>query len=202
MERSAIRGRWFSSNAVPDFAALHPGYLLRRKKEAVRRQTQCFMSRTSGCGSRHGECGLRRLTAVGRARLPAFHHGSCGSDRTPPLSSSHALPGTVLGRCGRYPLPAVQGAAGCPADRSSCRPGFYARSRPGADRILPPAGTALAPSSGIPSRKASFTERDSVPVVTELVTNVNGNVTGLTRQSMRHEKSATSQHGPPGQARW
>ena len=24
----------------------------------------------------------------GRARLPAFHHGTCGSDRTPPLSSS------------------------------------------------------------------------------------------------------------------
>ncbi len=24
----------------------------------------------------------------GRARLPAFHHGTCGGDRTPPLSSS------------------------------------------------------------------------------------------------------------------
>ena len=29
-----------------------------------------------------------------RARLSAFHHGACGSDRTPPLNSSYALPGT------------------------------------------------------------------------------------------------------------
>jgi membrane dipeptidase len=28
MERSVIRERWTSLNAVPDYAALHPGYLL------------------------------------------------------------------------------------------------------------------------------------------------------------------------------
>jgi hypothetical protein len=33
-------------------------------------------------------CGGR--TQEGVARLSAFHHGTCGSDRTPPLSSSHA----------------------------------------------------------------------------------------------------------------
>ena len=33
---------------------------------------------------------LRAARALRRARLSAFHHGTCGSDRTPPLSSSHA----------------------------------------------------------------------------------------------------------------
>src|SRR5580704_5573381 len=50
----------------------------------------------------------------GRARLSAFHHGSCGSDRTPPLSSSYALPGTGLGRDGCYPSPAVLRCSGFP----------------------------------------------------------------------------------------
>jgi hypothetical protein len=93
------------------------------------------MDRTSGCGARHGEGGLRRPSAVGRARLPAFHHGTCGSDQTPPLSSSHALPGAGLSRDGRYPSPAALRCSGFyPAGRSSCRPGVLARSRPGADR--------------------------------------------------------------------
>jgi len=43
----------------------------------------------------------------GGARLSAFHHGACCSERTPQLNSSHALPVTVLGRSRRYPLPAV-----------------------------------------------------------------------------------------------
>jgi len=42
-----------------------------------------------------------------RARLSAFHRGACCSERTPQLNSSDALPVTVLGRNGRYPLPAV-----------------------------------------------------------------------------------------------
>jgi len=43
----------------------------------------------------------------GGARLSAFHHDACCSERTPQLNSSHALPVTVLGRSRRYPLPAV-----------------------------------------------------------------------------------------------
>ena len=34
----------------------------------------------------------------GRARLSAFHHGACCSERTPQLSSRYALPGTWSGR--------------------------------------------------------------------------------------------------------
>ena len=36
-----------------------------KSKEAERRQTQCFMFRTSGCGSRHESAGLRRPSAAG-----------------------------------------------------------------------------------------------------------------------------------------
>ena len=151
----------------------------KKEREAERRQTQCFMSRTQAAhGSRHGESGLRRPSACGRARLSAFHHGSCGSDRTPPLSSSYALPGTERGRNGRYPLPAVHSAAGCPADRSSCRPGVSTRSRPGAELTAPPAGTASPLPAGVTRRRPfgrDLIRRD----VTETVTYVNGNVTGL-----------------------
>jgi hypothetical protein len=105
-----------------------------KRKEAERRQTQVALVRTqAACGARHGVWRLAPPSACGRARLPAFHHGTCGSDQTPPLSSSHALPGTELVRDGRYPPPAVLQCSGFdPADRSSCRPGVSARSRPGA----------------------------------------------------------------------
>ena len=75
---------------------------------------------------------------AGAARLPAFHRGTCGSDQPPPLSSSHALPGAGLGRDGCYPPPAALRCSGCnPAGRSSCWPGVFARSRPGAGLTRP-----------------------------------------------------------------
>jgi hypothetical protein len=37
---------------------------------------------------------MRRALKAQRARLTAFHRGTCGGDRTPPLNSSYALPGT------------------------------------------------------------------------------------------------------------
>jgi hypothetical protein len=71
----------------------------RKKQEAERRQTLCNNLRA-----------LRRGTAPtltlprargraweGAARLSAFHHGTCGSDRTPPLSFSHATSGDLVG---------------------------------------------------------------------------------------------------------
>ncbi len=91
-----------------------------------------------------------------RARLSAFHHGACCSERTPQLSSRYALPGTrsgarprwferpcalqhVIRKTGKFmrhqralPAPSCPSPAGFPADRSSCRPGVIPRSRPGA----------------------------------------------------------------------
>ena len=67
----------------------------------------------------------------GRARLSAFHRGARGSDRTPPLSSSYALPGSGGIRCYLH-LRLSQSSGHCPAGQSSCRPGVFRRSRPGA----------------------------------------------------------------------
>ena len=50
------------------------------KRKAERRKALFNNHRILRCGTR----------PCGRARLSAFHHGTCGSDRTPPLSSSHA----------------------------------------------------------------------------------------------------------------
>ena len=50
------------------------------KRKAERRKALFNNHRILRCGTR----------PFGRARLSAFHHGTCGSDRTPPLSSSHA----------------------------------------------------------------------------------------------------------------
>jgi hypothetical protein len=93
----------------------------KEKREAERRQTRSQRPHPAGRGAR----------PAGRARLSAFHRGACGGDRTPPLNSSHALPATVLGRCGRYPLPAVMQCSELLADRSSCRSGVFTQSRPG-----------------------------------------------------------------------
>ena len=61
----------------------------KKRREAERRQTRYSTARTQAAHrARHGHGGLRRPSAYGRARLPAFHHGTCGGDRTPPLSSS------------------------------------------------------------------------------------------------------------------
>jgi hypothetical protein len=131
----------------------------KRKRNAGRRISP--FSAPYGRGSREAS----------RARLPAFHHGACGSDRTPPLNSSHALPGTGLGRNGRYPLPAVHSAAGYPAGRSSCRPGVCTRSRPGAEMTKPHPREPLSlrpPGSPVDVLYGSEMIRD----VTETVTNV------------------------------
>jgi hypothetical protein len=74
-----------------------------------------------GCSARSAE----------RARLSAFHHGACCSERTPQLSSRYALPGTwsdtrsrwferSRALNGRYPLLPV------PVQRVSSQTGHHA----------------------------------------------------------------------------
>jgi hypothetical protein len=53
-----------------------------------------------------------RARPIGGARLSAFHHGACCSERTPQLNSSHALPVKVLRSNGRYPFPAFVQCSG------------------------------------------------------------------------------------------
>ena len=95
---------------------------------------------------------LRRLappSACGRARLPAFHHGTCGSDRTPPLSSSHALPGTGLAEGRALPAPGRPSAAGfTPRSGRNAGRAFYPEPPGSGDGEPPPAGTVPVASAG------------------------------------------------------
>jgi hypothetical protein len=77
-----------ASISVPGFASFNPGY------EDIKERKRNAGSRSISWPAhirRAGRATERRLAPpfrFGRARLPAFHHGTCGSDRTPPLSSS------------------------------------------------------------------------------------------------------------------
>ena len=79
-------------HATVGFASLYPPYEVRFRQIIKGSGTPAdavvhdlYASGAQGAPRR------RRLAPpfrFGRARLPAFHHGTCGGDRTPPLSSS------------------------------------------------------------------------------------------------------------------
>jgi hypothetical protein len=104
-----------------------------KKREAERRQTRNPTVRASGRGAR----------PAGRARLSAFHCGSCVGDRTAPLRPGDALPVTGF-RPSQY--------SELLADRSSCRPGVFTEAAP-ARTANPRGSTALAPLPKVPSRR-------------------------------------------------
>ena len=98
-----------------------------------RRMRRAPLPSSPACGGGRG----------GGARLSAFHRGACCSERTPQLSSSYALPGTWSGctipmvrkivRCSAgVSCSFLSQSSGFPRCRSSCRPGVYPQSRPGA----------------------------------------------------------------------
>ena len=108
MSVSEIRGRPSSSQAAPGFhGACHraghfgpdplvpSGPRKKGRRNAGRRVSPTsapatFILPACGGGQRRG----RGARPAGRARLSAFHRGSCLGDPTPPLSSGYALPGT------------------------------------------------------------------------------------------------------------
>ena len=95
----------------------------------------------------------RGARPAGRARLSAFHRGACGSEPTPPLSSSTRF----LGRGPHQALPeaGLSQSSELLADRSWCRPGVFPEP-PGDGSDEPPsAGTALAPAAGV-TRRPSY----------------------------------------------
>ena len=127
-----------------------------------------------------------------RARLSAFHRGSCCSERTPQLSFRYATSWDVAGRaipklrttgserpCAwqrvirkdrdhasqqALPAPTCPSPARTLADRSSCRTGACPEAAP--VRIANPRGsTALAPCSGVPREHDPLSERDSMAFV-------------------------------------
>jgi hypothetical protein len=88
---SDIRERLRSSIVAPGFALLTRATQERRKRNAGRRI--CFTARTSGCGSRHGEAGLRQPSAAGalacRRSTTVLAQGSIPSQR---LNSGPGFP--------------------------------------------------------------------------------------------------------------
>ena len=124
-----------------------------RKKEAERRQAPGNNLRTIGCGC---------VPCERHARLSASHRGSTPRDFRPVAQLQASLPGTRFRRV----LPATPLSQ---SSDSTSRTGRStgeedARSCPGTECMAPRAGTALAPPSRIPSRKASVSERDVAPV--------------------------------------
>jgi len=100
--------------------------------------------------TRPAQVSVRRSPALpGRARLPALHRGTSPTARL--ISGPRFL--ELPGANGRT-LPGASAASTSRAGHSSGR--YDAQSRPGAECVVPPAGTAPAPPSGAPSRKASL----------------------------------------------
>ena len=120
----------------------------KKAKEAERRQTQGLLTVPRERMSPLARASGPARAEAQRAHLSAFHRGTCGSDRTPPLNSSYALPGTELGRSGRYPLPAVPKCSEFPRSTGRSAGRAYPPEPPGsATDEATPAGTAFAPAN-------------------------------------------------------
>src|SRR5208282_5915100 len=111
------------SDAVPGFHFVQPG--LRNKGSGTPAGALVQTSAPYGRGSREAS----------RARLTAFHHGTCCSDRTPQLNSSTRF----LGRRRHQVLPAsdLSQSSGFPRRPVVMPDGRMTRSRPGAEVTSP-----------------------------------------------------------------
>ena len=125
----------------PGFAVLNPGYK-KGKRNAERRCPTTAVpppSSSPACGGGHRRGHGTRPS--GRARLSAFHHGTCGSDRTPPLSSSHATSWNVFGA----PAPMVRKTERIATHDAKPTAGFHA-SLAGITRALLSQSSEIAPA--------------------------------------------------------
>src|SRR5580700_7550382 len=135
---------------LPDFTSFHPGYEeIKRKRNAVRR-----------CSVTSAALRAAARAPLGRARLPAFHRGSCRRDSCIPTAQLRArLRGASTDRWRGYPArrrPRLQRAPRVPVIVSA---GLIPEP-PGNDADeASPAGTALAPPTAV-TRPTTFTERD------------------------------------------
>ena len=143
---------------------------------APRKGACCHTPRARGAGAPYG-----------RARLPALRRGTCGSERTPPLSFSPHFLGPGVIRCYLH-LACPFSPASCPAVPVIVPDGRIRRSRPGAGYEAA-RGNRTRPVSGIVSRNALTRARLSS--VTEEGTYVNGKATPvvpLSTQGVRKKK--------------
>jgi hypothetical protein len=131
--------------------------------------------RISRCGARAPQTSVRKSAhtkSATRARLSAFHDGSCRQGFRPLGATPGQASWDVAGRSILYcrsnrrakisrSYTGVTRARLSQSRERTSRTGHSAgqhdaRSCPGAECIVPPAGTALAPPLGIPSRQASL----------------------------------------------
>src|ERR1700720_931117 len=131
---------------------------------APRKGACCHTPRARGAGAPYG-----------RARLPALRRGTCGSERTPPLSFSPHFLGPGVIRCYLH-LACPFSPASCPAVPVIVPDGRIRRSRPGAGYEAA-RGNRTRSVSGIVSRNALT--RASFFCVTEKETRVNVKATML-----------------------
>src|SRR4029077_10893865 len=110
----------------------------------------------------------------GRARLPALRHGTCGGERTPPLSFSPHFLGPGVIRCYLH-LTCPFSPAGCPAVPVVVPDGRICRSRPSAE-CKSARGNRTRPVFRCASRTRPF-KWASYCFVTEVGTYVNVKVT-------------------------
>ena len=140
--------------------------IMRTKREAERRKAQSNHGRAiSGARQRATQTSVRSLRThllAGRARLPALHRGTSPIARL--ISGPRFL--ELPGANGRT-LPGASAASTSRTGHSAGRDD--ARSRPRAECVVPPAGTAPAPPSGAPSRKASLDDSMSGMVMSNTI---------------------------------
>jgi hypothetical protein len=152
-----------------------------RKRNAGRRIGSC--PHASGVRDAPRKGGLRRPPLAGALACRRSTAALRGANQRP-RSAPGALPGTWLKR-GRYPPPPV------PVQRHCRRPVMLPAGRfPEAARERSVSFRPRAPHSlrrrGVPSLSAPFRERDSVTILTETGTQVNGNVTHPAASSFAH----------------
>ncbi len=125
-----------------------------KPREAGRRKAQVHWSRATQRSVATRLCAGAAAGLSEPARLPALHRGTSPIARL--ISGPRFL--ELPGANGRT-LPGASAASTLRAGHSAGR--YDARSRPGAECVVPPAGTAPAPPSGAPSRKASLDDSTS-----------------------------------------
>jgi hypothetical protein len=141
---------------IPKSGVRFSDQIMRNKGRSAERRIQPWPCHKRGTAARQADgpaqvCVRRSPALPGRARLPALHRGTSPTARL--ISGPRFL--ELPGANGRT-LPGASAASTSRAGHSAGR--YDARNRPGAECVVPPAGTAPAPPSGAPSRKASLND--------------------------------------------
>jgi hypothetical protein len=151
----------------------------RQIKEAERRQVQCFVTPCQRARRRATDkSACANPSAVGRARLPAFHHGSRQRESPPQGSASGQASRNTTSDGGGHSANAAPGCSDAPRMPVIVPAGMMPEPPESKADEAPPAGTALAPfRPASPGRRPFRARFDSQRNVTEIVTIVNKSVT-------------------------